>query len=239
MTIFGESRLGRVAYAVVLILMFCFDFVKTPVEHYIIARQDEVTRLIAAPRPVDPSSQPMNFEINGHAMPPMMKGQQEVLRSIVASGQKPTAEDVARFRTATEVGVAKMMLLGPDTDPETARLGNERSFYQVLFFAAIIAMTGVTIVGLLWMVSSRLRDIGAPQYWLWVLLTPVFLPKFVHLPLPDLAFQIVGVLFYGALLALALVPAKDSGPLLPPRRFAPEPVPIKPRPGQFGRRGMS
>ncbi|OWV93109.1 hypothetical protein ATY81_25535 [Rhizobium sp. R72] len=65
----------------------------------------------------------------------------------------------------------------------------------MLYVIAAIAMTAITVIGLLYLLSSRLRDIGWPQYLIWVLLTPVFLPKFIAIPLPALATQGITLFF--------------------------------------------
>jgi hypothetical protein len=82
-----------------------------------------------------------------------------------------------------------------------------------------------------------LRDIGWPQYLLWVLLAPVFLPKFIAIPLSAAAIQGINVFFYGVLLILAFIPTEDTGPNSLMRQPVVLPVTVKRRPGQFGKLG--
>jgi len=252
MTIFGQSRLGRIAYAILLILMFGFDFAKDPIERFIISQQDEAARQLMAPRPAKAGSatavsQTANAKtvtgrningraVNGGPMPLMFNGQEEMIKQMAASGRRPTSEEMAKLRATTVVGATQMMMGGASTDKETASLVARRSTFEMLYIVAAIAMTAVTIIGLLYMVSSRLRDIGWPQYLLWAFLAPVFLPKFIAVPLPAVAIQGIAVFFYGVLLILAFIPSGGFGP--PAYRVAPPPrVVVKRKPGQFGRLG--
>ncbi|MBY3597144.1 hypothetical protein [Rhizobium bangladeshense] len=50
MTIFGQFRLTRITYAVLLLLMFCFDIAKDPIERLIMAEHDQASRELMAPR---------------------------------------------------------------------------------------------------------------------------------------------------------------------------------------------
>ncbi len=248
MTIFGQSRLGRIVYAILLVLMFGFDFVKDPIQRFIISQHDEAARQLATSRPhrekpIVTTSQTgspakgsaRNFG-NGQQMPLMFKGQEEKIRQMAASGRKPTAEDLAQLKGQAVTG-AIQMLSGSDPEyKETADLVARRSTFEMLYMFSAIAMTAITIIGLLYMVSSRLRDIGWPQYLLWALLAPVFLPKFLAIPLPAMAIQGIGVFFYGVLLTLAFIPSGGFGPpayrpVTPPR------IVVKRKPGQFGRLG--
>ncbi len=252
MTIFGQSRLGRIAYAILLIMMFGFDFAKDPIEHFMISQQDEAARQLMAPRPAKAGSSPAASQavnartvtgqntngqaINGRPMPLMFKGQEEMIKKMAASGRRPTSEEMAKLRATTVVGATQMMMGGGSTDKETASLVARRSTFEMLYILAAIAMTAVTIIGLLYIVSSRLRDIGWPQYLLWAFLAPVFLPKFIAIPLPAVAIQGIAAFFYGALLILAFIPSGGFGP--PAYRVATPPrVAVKRKPGQFGRLG--
>lgn len=236
MTIFGETRLGRIGYAIVLLLMFGFDFGKDPVQRFIMSMHDQAARELMAPRVASGNDQAASGKINGLNMPLMLKGQEDAFRSTIKPGVKPTPADLEKLRAATRQAVLQATLNGAD-DQNTARLASDRSFYAALYPIAAIAMTGITIVGLLWMVSSRLRDIGWPQLLLWVLLAPVFLPKFVAIPLPLLAVQGINVFFYGVLFILAFIPGQDGRPIFQSRQPAPQPALAKRKPGQFGRLG--
>lgn len=236
MTIFGQSRLTRITYAVLLLLMFCFDFAKDPIERLIMAEHDQAARELMAPRPASSVRTAVGGEVSGKNMPLMFKGQEEMVKQIAASGRKPTAEDMQNIRAMAAKGAMQMTLGVGASDAETAKLVARRSFFETLYMVAAIAMTAITIVGLLYIVSSRLRDIGWPQYLLWVPLAPVFLPRFLAIPLPALAIQGITLFFYGVLLVLAFIPGEDSSP---PTRYklAQSPTPAKRRPGQFGRLG--
>lgn len=231
MTIFGQSRLTRITYAVLLLLMFCFDFAKDPIERLIMAEHDQAARELMAPR----TGTAVGGEVSGKNMPLMFKGQEELVKQVAASGRKPTAEDMQNFRAMAAKGAIQMAMGTGAGDAETAKLVARRSFFETLYMVAAIAMTAITIVGLLYMVSSWLRDIGWSQYLLWLLLAPVFLPRFFAIPLPTLAIQGITCFFYGMLLVLAFIPGEDSSP--PARYKLAQPTSAKRRPGQFGRLG--
>jgi len=235
MTIFGQSRLTRITYAVLLLLMLCFDFAKDPIERLIMAEHDQAARELMAPRSTAGTGTAVGGEVSGKNMPLMFKGQEEMAKQIAASGRKPTAEDMQNQRAMAAKGAIQMTLGVGANNAETAKLVSRRSFFETLYMVAAIAMTAITVVGLLYMVSSRLRDIGWPQYLLWLLLAPVFLPRFFVIPLPVLAIQGITFFFYGVLLVLAFIPGEDPSP--PGRYKLAQPTPVKRRPGQFGRLG--
>lgn len=236
MTIFGQSRLTRITYAVLLLLMLCFDFAKDPIERLIMAEHDQAARELMAPRSTAGTGTAVGGEVSGKNMPLMFKGQEEMAKQIAASGRKPTAEDMQNQRAMAAKGAIQMTLGVGANDAATAKLVSRRSFFETLYMVAAIAMTAITVVGLLYMVSSRLRDIGWPQYLLWLLLAPVFLPRFFVIPLPVLAIQGIVIFFYGVLLILAFIPGADSRPS-GRCKLAQLPAPAKRRPGQFGRLG--
>jgi uncharacterized membrane protein YhaH (DUF805 family) len=238
MTIFGDYRLGRIGYAIVLILMLAFDFAKGPIQHAIIVMHDKVASELMAPRVVkkdDPSSL---GKINGRTMPLMLKGQEDAIRSIVNSREKLSRAEIDQRLRAATLGSILTFETNHPADPEVRRLADTRWYLDMLYPLAVILMTAITVLGFLWMVSSRLRDIGWPQAVLWVMVTPIFLPKFVRIPLPALAVQGISLLFYIALLALAFIPGKDARNAPPPGPARPQAI-MKRRPGQFGRLGIS
>ena len=51
MTIFGESRLGRVGYVLIALLMVAFDFAKAPIEKFIVHQHDIIAEQLLNPRP--------------------------------------------------------------------------------------------------------------------------------------------------------------------------------------------
>jgi hypothetical protein len=237
MTIFGESRLGRLGYAFVVMLMLMFDFGKGPIERYIMSMHDQAATDLMKPRVVRNADQPETGKINGRTMPLMLKRQEDAIRSIVNSGAKLSRAEVdERLRAATLKSMPTFETNHP-ADPEIRRLEAKRSYLAMLHPFAVIAMTAITVIGLLWMVSSRLRDIGWPQAVLWILLAPVFLPKFVHVPLPALAVEGISLFFYAGICLLAFIPSEGSRTT--PRREQVQPVRIevKRKSGQFGRLG--
>ena len=239
MTIFGESKLGRIGYAILLVLMFCFDFAKDPIERFIMTQHDQAARELMAPRPVsDAAAGAKRPAGNGKNMPLMFPGQEKALNDLVASGRKPTPEDMEKLRAATAAGAMSMILGGgASVDRRAADLAARRSMFETLHFISVIAMTAVTVIGLLYMVSSRIRHIGWPQYVMLVPLAPVFIPKFVAIPLPDIAIQGIAIFFYAVLLVLAFIPGDGPRPSDRYPMGARAPAPAKRKPGQFGRLG--
>lgn len=239
MTIFGASKLGRAAYAILMLLMFGFDFAKDPIANFIMAQHDEAARQLMAPRPQN-TEQPtaQQQKSTGKNMPLMLPGQEEMIKEIAASGRKPTPEDMEKLRAATLSGAMQLATgAGTSRSSETAALAARRSTFETLYMLAMIAMTAITVVGLLYMVSSRIRDIGWPQYVMWVPVAPVFIPKFISIPLPPFAIQGIGVFFYAVLLMLALVPGSGSRPSDRYPIGARPLTTIKRKPGQFGKLG--
>ncbi|WP_427145004.1 hypothetical protein [Rhizobium pisi] len=90
MSIFGQSRLARISYAVLLLLMFCFDFAKDPIQRLIMAEHDQAARELMAPRPANSKGTAVGGVVSGKDMPLMFKGQEELVKRIAASGRKPT-----------------------------------------------------------------------------------------------------------------------------------------------------
>ena len=237
MTIFGESRLGRVGYIIACLLMLAFDFAKQPVERYLVAMHDEVADKLLEPRPAKFEDLQEAGRINGKEMPFMLKGHEDAIRSIVNSPTKLSkAEIEERLRNAVNNTPLTFVPNRP-IDPEIKQLAATRSSLEMAFPVAVLVMTGITIIGLLWMVSSRLRDIGWPQFYLWILLAPIFVPKFLGLPMPALLLQGISLLFYAAVFGLALIPGEGSRPTAPPLRMQAAEVPGRKTSGQFGKLG--
>ena len=238
MTIFGEVRLGRIGYIVMFVLMIGFDFVKWPIQHYFIAMQDQAAQALMAPRPAGREDIEAG-KINGKTMPLMLKSHEDLIRSIVNSPTKLSkAEIEKRIRAVTSQPTLDFTPNYP-VDPEIKQLATLRSTMAMLEPVALLIMGGITIVGMLWMVSGRLRDIGWPQPLLWALLAPVFVPRFLHLPLSPLVAEGVAMFFYTALFALALIPGEGSRRPPPPvlRTEPSRPLAAKPS-GQFGKLGV-
>lgn len=243
MTIFGNVRLGRIGYAVMIVLMFAFDFGKAPVEQYLVKAHDEVAEQLLAPRPVTDETRAEPSEINGRPMPFMLKAHEDIVRDIVKSGRKMSKGELEAEikRRLAELPPITPLSFTPNTpaSEEIKQLHGQRTALAAAFPIAVLIMTGVTVIALLFMLSARLRDIGWPQYYIWLILAPVFLPKFVNLSLPLVAVQGLGLLFYTAVGLLAFIPpAGDRQPTEPAATVA-RPVPRPPAGGskqaQFGR----
>lgn len=54
MTIFGQSRLGRMSYVFIALLMLVFDFGKAPIEKLIVSQHDQVAEQLLNPQPATP-----------------------------------------------------------------------------------------------------------------------------------------------------------------------------------------
>lgn len=186
MTIFGESRLGRLGYVLFLVLMLAFDFGKGPIERHIMTMHDEAAGELMKPRVVKDVDELEAGKINGKTMPLMLKGHEDAIRSIVNSPTKLSKAEIEKRLNEAVKNTPLTFLPNQPVNPEIRQLAAMRSSLESLFPVAVFAMTGITIVCLLWMVSARLRDIGWPQFYLWILLAPVFLPKFLGLSLPVL-----------------------------------------------------
>ena len=239
MTIFGNSRLGPFSYAIVILLMLAFDLVKAPVEHYLVTLHDRAAEELLAPRPATAATSRQTGRINGKEMPFMLKAHEDIVRDLARSGRKMSkAELEAKIKKRLDE-VSPLSVLAFETNKpvsrETRDLANRRAGLAMLYPLVVLAMTAVTIISLLWSVSGRLRDIGWPQFLLWLLIAPVFLPKLVALPLPSGAAQGLGLVFYIGVGFLAFIPSKGGRP--PPMPPMEQPVVIRRKPGQFGRLG--
>ena len=240
MTIFGDSRLGRFGYVIAVLLMLAFDFVKAPVEQHLMKLHDEVAQEMLAPRPLTDGASTEAGKINGREMPFMLKAHEDIVRDLVRSGRKMSKAELKAEIDKRLGQVPPLSVLGMDPNTSAAlevrTLADRRSELAMLFPIMVFAMTAATIVTLLWMVSSRLRDIGWPQSMLWILIAPVFLPKFLQIPLSPLAAQGVGLLFYAGIALLVFVPGAGDG--RPPPPMPVQPVAIRRARGRFGRLGV-
>ena len=211
MTIFGNIRLGRIGYAIMIVLMLAFDFGKGPVEQYLVKAHDEVAEQLLAPRPVTDETRAEPSDINGRPMPFMLKAHEDIVRDIVKSGRKMSKGELEAEikRRLAELPPVTPLSFTPNNpvSEEIKQLHGQRTALAAAFPVAVLVMTGITIIALLFMLSARLRDIGWPQYYLWLILAPVFLPKFVNLSLPSMAVQGLGLLFYAAVGLLAFIPS--------------------------------
>lgn len=238
MTIFGESRLGRIGYIVIILLLLAFDFAKQPVERYIMRLHDQAAEELLTPRKATFDRPADTSTINGRPMPFMMQTHEDIVRDIVKSGRKYSKKELEAVINARLKETQLSFMPNHQAPKEIVDLANKRSALATLYPMAVIAMTGITIITMLWMVSARLRDIGWPQFWLFVIIAPVFLPRFIALPLPAEIVQVLGWVFYAGIAVLAFVPAggfASGSP--PPGAIAVKPVTVQRQPGQFGRLG--
>ncbi|CAN7671158.1 hypothetical protein [Rhizobium sp. LjRoot254] len=237
MSIFGESRLGRIGYIVIILLMLGFDFAKQPIERYIVRLQDATAEELLKPRKVTSDGSADVSMIKGRPMPFMMQAHEDIVRDIVKSGRKYSKKELEAVISARLKETPLSFMPNHDAPKEVVDLANRHSALTALYPAAVIAMTAITIITLLWMVSARLRDIGWPQFWLFAI-APVFLPRFIALPLPADVVQVLGWVFYAGIAVLALVPPggfASGSP--PPATGAVQPVTVRRQSGQFGRLG--
>ena len=241
MTIFGDSRLGRIGYAVMILLMLGFDFAKAPIEKYLVRQHDLVAEQLLAPRPMKDPAPVETGKINGREMPFMLKAHEDIIRDMVKSGRPMSkAEIERRLKDVSPLSVLAFETNKP-ARADVKALTNKRWQLGAAYPVAVFAMTAITVIALLWMVSSRLRDIGWPQYYLWILIGPVFLPRFLEIPLAPLAAQGLNLLFHAGAVLLALIPTEGDDPA-PRPPVTPSPVPAAVatrRPGRFGRLGAN
>ncbi|UVC08057.1 hypothetical protein IHQ71_23300 [Rhizobium sp. TH2] len=238
MSIFGESRLGRIGYIVIILLMLGFDFAKQPIERYIVRLQDATAEELLKPRKVTSDGSADVSMIKDRPMPFMMQAHEDIVRDIVKSGRKYSKKELEAVISARLKETPLSFMPNHNAPKEVVDLANRHSALSALYPMAVIAMTAITIITLLWMVSARLRDIGWPQFWLFAIIAPVFVPRLMALPLPAEIAQVLGWLFYSGIAVLAFIPAGGfaSGPP-PPTAATVQPVTVRRQSGQFGRLG--
>jgi hypothetical protein len=245
MTVFGNSTLGRVGYGIMILLMLAFDYAKSPIERYLVRQHDLVAEKLMTPRPVVDAASDETGKINGREMPFMLKAHEDIIRDLAKSGRRMSkaeleAEVEKRLRSVSPLSILSMETNKP-VPREIRELESRRSALAAAYPMAVLAMTAIVIVTLLWMVSSRLRDIGWPQYYLWILLAPVFLPRFLAIPLAPMAAQGLNLLFHAGVVFLALIPSEGDRPEPPAAPVAlranSAAVAAPRRTGRFGRLG--
>lgn len=238
MSIFGESRLGRIGYVVLILLMLGFDFAKQPIERYIVRLQDATAEELLKPRKVIDDRPADVSTINGRPMPFMMQAHEDIVRDIVKSGRKYSKKELEAVINARLKQAQLSFTPNHQAPKHVVDLANRHSALGTLYPMAVIAMTAITVITMLWMVSARLRDIGWPQFWLFAIIAPVFLQRLIALPLPADVVQVLGWVFYAGIAVLAFVPAGGfaSGPPSP-TAITVKAVTVRRQPGQFGRLG--
>lgn len=210
MTVFGQSRLGRIGYVIMCLLMLAFDFGKEPVQRYIMKLHDQAASDAMKPGKIPQAPADLG-RIKGKDLPFMLKGHENAIREIVNSPTKLSKEEIRKRLQDAIRNTPLTFQPNFPIDRDIRQAEANRETFSMLYVVAVIAMTAVTIIGLLWMVSARLRDIGWPQYYLWILLAPVFLPKVMGLSTPHLMAQGVNILFLAAVFGLALIPSEGTG----------------------------
>jgi len=238
MSIFGESRLGRIGYIVTILLMLGFDFAKQPIERYIVRLQDATAEELLKPRLVVSDGSADVSVINSRPMPFTMQAHEDIVRDIVKSGRKYSKKELEAVINARLKETSLSFTPNHQAPKEIVDLANRHSLLTAFYPAAVIAMTAITIITMLWMVSARLRDIGWPQFWLFAIVAPVFLPRFIALPLPIEVVQVLGWVFYAGIAVLAFVPPGGFASGSPPSAAVTvNPATVRRQPGQFGRLG--
>lgn len=238
MSIFGESRLGRIGYILIVLLMLGFDFAKQPIERYIVRLQDATAEELLKPHKVTSDGSADVSMIKGRPMPFMMQAHEDIVRDIAKSGRSYSKKELEAVINARLKETPLSFMPNHQAPKEVVDLANRHAALAALYPAAVIAMTAITIITMLWMVSARLRDIGRPQFWLFAIVAPVFLPRFIALPLPGEFAQALDWVFYAGIAVLAFVPPggfASGSP--PPGTVAVKTVTVQRRPGQFGRLG--
>ncbi|MGR6465599.1 hypothetical protein [Rhizobium sp. PAMB 3182] len=244
MSLFSGNRLGRAWFIAFFVLLAAFDFAKAPVEKFMVQLQDQESAALMAPTPLSPEQaehwkavETSKRFSNGRQpkdMPLMLRAQEDFVRS---DGKMSEAEFKARLME----DVATMNTNSPAPPPGLAGHVINRSIYEAIYFWAVIAMTGVTVVGLLYMVTGRVRDIGWTQIVSVFVLALFFAPRHFAPVLPTLVLQATSVAFYLSMIALAVIPTGGNFDFLGGKpQTAPVRQPSIPRkPGQFGRRGTT
>jgi hypothetical protein len=238
MPLFRNHTLGRKGYVIMIFIMVAFDFAKTPIERLSMVPHDMVAQQLSAPRPL-PKSDIANQKVivGDRNMPLMFEGQAQAVDAIVKSGKRPTDAEIEAFRQETIKSILYNKTNGNTEQDGTSALVAGRTILMTLQPMVALALTALTIVGLLWMLSGRLRDIGWPPALMYCILAPVFLPKLLGVTMPPLAETTAIGLFYGAIVLLALPPFPEK------TRTEPEVAPVTlslyaPRKGgQFGKLG--
>lgn len=240
MPLFGNSTLGRKGYVIMIFIMVTFDFAKGPIERLSIVPHDMVAQQLSAHHPLPKSDIANQKNLAGDRnMPLMFGGQAQAVDAIIKSGKRPTDAEMEAFRQETIKSILYNKTNGNTEQDGTAALVAGRTILMTLQPMAALALTALTIVGLLWMLSGRLRDIGWPPVLMYCILAPVFLPKLLGITMPPLAETITIGLFYGAVVLLALPPFPEKS------RTEPEIAPVTPslypprKRGQFGKLGSN
>lgn len=239
MSLFGNHKLGRKGYVIMILLMVAFDFAKGPIERLSMVPHDMVARELTGPHSQFSNMSSRTINADGRRMPLMFDGQARAVDAIVKSGKRPTEAEMEAFRQETVKSILQGKTNGNDQEAGIAALVAWRSFLMAVQPLTALALTGLTMFALLWMLSGRLRDIGWTPSLMYCLLAPVFLPKLLGIAMPPLAETIVIGFFYSAIVFLALPPFPQRS------EMEPEIVPIPPshdsprKKGQFGKLGTN
>jgi hypothetical protein len=238
MSLFGNHKLGRKGYVIMILVMMAFDFAKGPIEQLSMMPHDLVAQQLSGPHP-SPASDIANQRVvvGDRGMPLIFDGQARAVDAIVKSGKRPTDAEMEAFRQETIKSILYNKTNGSTEQSGTAALVAGRTFLMTIQPMVALALTALTIVGLLWMLSGRLRDIGWPPALMYCVLAPVFLPKLLGVTMPPPAETIAMWLFYAAIVLLALPPFPQSGGIKPQFGPTPQPQHTARKKGQFGKLG--
>lgn len=240
MPLFGNHTLGRKGYVIMILVMVAFDFAKGPIEKLSMVPHDLVAQQLTSHRPL-PKADIANQKVvaGDRNMPLMFEGQAEAVDAMIRSGKRPTDAEMEAFRQETIKSILYNETNGGTKQDGTAALVAGRTLLMTLQPMVALVLTALTIIGLLWMLSGRLRDIGWPSTLMYCILAPVFLPKLLGITMPPLAETIAIGLFYGAIILLALPPFPENS------RTESDAAPVTPSPyaprkkGQFGKLGSN
>ena len=252
-SLFGTSRLGRFAYALILLAVIAFDFAKTPLETYInrayAAVQANVVSDVSPPplRAAGPRASPeqMALQMRTH-----LKAEYEKrLRAYHAhkaefpdSDLAPPVEldkDVALEWVARQPGVG--LQAAESQIAQSAAFTGKMTAANSSHAIAIGLLGLLSLVVIAWAVLARLRDIGWAA-WVGYAILGIFLIKtWTMQAVPQVVAGSLHVVFLALLLVLAFIPAEFD---LRRKTVASEVRPAVPRGGsnrptargQFGQR---
>lgn len=253
MTLFGHARLGRLSYAILFLLIAAFDFVKDPVERALMAAHDSAVTRMMEPKPVviTPGKP---APVIDQDFSPLLGSQRAAMERMKALGRPLTDAEAKEFEEDIRREAQGMLFDMGDfgnADPETRDAAWLQGFLFQIYPLVQLLMGAISIFGVLYLVSGRVRDIGWPQFAVWLVLAPLLLPRFVPLPMSQFLVPLLSGFGLLVLVAIALVPSggfgssdedRDDPPPPGPTRGGNRPPgsrPGKPRQGQFGKLGVN
>lgn len=239
MSLFSTNEVRRTGYLLLFFALLAFDFIKPPVEKYLVHRQDQAQEIAFAPQPATPA----NIQKHGTAgYDAVISRNSPVFRAatIMQSIQQDARE---HHKQLSDSELKQAFFRALTSQPENRKaVENEINvqFYNVLYLSTIFLMSGITIVSILWMITGRVRNIGWSQVVAIALIALYFAPAVVGPTLPPLLLKAANPTFFVLAFLLGLIPSQNAGnDRFPPLPFSAA-VPLRPRkPGQFGRLGTT